>query len=247
MSIPRVLIMYSGCCNGPELALAQDIPKGGFREWLRSLAAQDMIVFLGTEAMVALRIAVEQEPDERHADGHQAGRHERGLPAPRQGEPDHQGRCDHGPDRAAGGDPAGRDRTLLGWEPDGRGLDRGWYGARFGNAQQCPKAGHRLPAAGESVERARQAPGQGEDEEAEPQLEKVDHVTGDGLHEGVTEPERRDYIGILLRREMQLILELGRQDSQDIAVQIVDDRAHRHKGQDVPPQAFDFGHRFLLG
>ena len=48
----------------------------------------------GTEAMVALRIAVEQEPDERHADGHHAGRHERGLPAPHQGEPDHQGRCD---------------------------------------------------------------------------------------------------------------------------------------------------------
>jgi len=85
----------------------------------------------------------------------------------------------------------------------------------------------------------------GEHRVAQLQPDQVGDVAGDRLHQAVAELEGADDEGILLCREVELLLERRRQDAQGVAVDVVDHGAQHHQGKDLPPQTTDLVHLFL--
>jgi len=92
---------------------------------------------------------------------------------------------------------------------------------------------------------AHYGPGNGEDRKAHLGANRIDHVTGDRLHQGVAHLPGNDDVGILLSGDTQVGHQRGGCDGQRVAGQVVNNQADRHQPDHPPTDAFDF-HRFTL-
>lgn len=112
----------------------------------------------------------------------------------------------HFPNRTTGAEPAGGDGSFFRREPDGCGLDSPRDCGRFGNSQRATEESYHLLAAGEGVQHGGHGPKQCEQEIAETEADQIGKETGDRLCQAVENLESGDDEGILLRREMRLVL-----------------------------------------
>ncbi|KAF1025042.1 MAG: hypothetical protein GAK40_01467 [Burkholderia plantarii] len=209
---------------------------------LRFLARQDVVALGRRQAFLLLRRFVEHEPEHAPDHAEHADHDERDAPVRVQDAPDHERRCHQRADRRADVEPARGDRALLGREPFGGGLQAGRDAGRFRQAQQAAHGGQADPAVRDAVQHAGGRPGHRENREAELGAEHVEHVAGDRLHHRVGGLKRGDDIRVLLRRDIEHLVDFGGGHRKRIAGEVVDDEAHRDEGDHPPAHAFDRFH-----
>ena len=229
-----------------KLLCAKILPSAGFSVEDGRPAVLDVGELLRREARMVLRIAIEREPEDREHDREQPGEDEGGLPAVGGREPDHHRRGHRGADRRTRVEPARRDRPLARREPHGRGLRARRYGDRLGRPSRARKPAIDTQPVEKRVQRAGRAPDKGRDRIADARADEIGQIARDRLGEGIDELKGRDDVGILLGREVQLLLEDRGQDAQHVAVDVDDDRADQHQRQDPPPGPRNIAHRFPL-
>ena len=131
-------------------------------------------------------------------------------------------RCDDGADGRAGVDDAHGRRALAGGEPLRDRLGGSGEATALAGAEQEPAERERAESCGQAVGRARERPGDHDDQEAAARPEAVDERAAAGVHHPVG-GEKRDLqpreVGVA---ERDLLLNRGDGDRQRLTIQVAD-------------------------
>ena len=222
--------------DAPEVPLAEDAPDRGpaavaFEVLL--LSGDDVVALGRRQPWVLIGRMVERQPQRRPDQADGAGDDERGAPVVGEDRPDHERRREHRADRGADVEESAGETAFARGEPFGRGFHAGRIGAPLREPEQAAQHRQCRPGVGEAVGHADQRPGDGEESEADPQPDHVEHVAADRLqHDRAL--ERADDPGVLLSGDVQVLQDGRGGDAERAARQVVDDRPE-HQQRDHPP------------
>ena len=219
--------------------------RGGLRR-----VGKDVGELAGPDVPLPLGDLVEGQPEHEPDEPDRTRDQEGGRPAEADGDPGHDGRGDHGPDIGPGVEDARGQRPLPAGEPLGHGLDRrrevpglaepeGEAGDAEGQGAPGGRVGHGRDAP--------EADGQGV---ADPGPETVDEPAEGGEADGISDLEGGDDVAILDLAPADLLLQVRRQDAEDLPVDVIDGGGGEQQPADGPaemPGTVVFSRRVVIG
>ena len=129
--------------------------------------------------------------------------------------------------------------TLTGGKPIGDGLDRGWKIRSLAGAQH-ESCGRKLPGiSGQRVRHRSQAPDHDGQRIADACPQPVDDASGDGHHGGVSALKGEHHPAEVGFVPAKLPFEDGLQNTEDLAVDVVDSGREEQQPADIPAEVAD--------
>ena len=140
-------------------------------------------------------------------------------------------------DVRAGVEDAGCERAFLLWKPLGDRLDRARKIAGLAEAEREPREAEAGDGADDRVAHARQAPDDDRERVGESGADPVEDAAGQQQAEAVREAEPRDDVAVVHLAPAELAAERRRENSQHLAIEVVDGRRRKQQGEDRPAVA----------